>query len=188
MQEECAIKVIGTWRCELNVKTRAFLKKIPFRTSSRFQNRVSCNLRKGASKSARFLTKVQISERSVWEKWNRTSAFWPSVLRKSVLLVASAAPAPLFLPQRPCARPPPLNVIIFQRTILPDSLSERSRCRSQIDPNSWTLHLRTTFCRRKNIQVRLLWTVSAKESCKFVRKTVRPADGTHNLFSAKVCW
>ena len=106
-REVYAKTFIRAWRCNLNVKTREFQKNIHFRTISSFQNRVSYSLRKGASKSACFLSEVQISERSVWEKLNRTSAFWPSVLRKNALPVASAAPAPLFLPPetlRECAR------------------------------------------------------------------------------------
>ena len=58
-REVYAITFIRTQRCNLNVKTRAFLKRIPFRTISRFQNRVSYDLRKGASKSACFCQKCR---------------------------------------------------------------------------------------------------------------------------------
>ncbi len=58
-----------------------------------------------------------------------------------------------------------LGALATKRTILSDSLSERARCRSPVDPNSSTLHLEATFCRRENDHVRPLWAVSAKVSC-----------------------
>ena len=69
-------------RCAFNLhgKTRTFLQKTPFRTILRFYIQVSCIPYFGASKSARFRTKPRIYKPSIWEKWNRTSAFEPSVL------------------------------------------------------------------------------------------------------------
>ena len=73
----------------LNVKTRAFLKKIPFLTISRFQNRVSYNLRKGASKSVCFLqkhaNKNKVSGRSEIGRVLSSKVSWTLACRGALL-------------------------------------------------------------------------------------------------------